>query len=82
MQKYSWLWGAVLILIGIPLCLLGRKLFNVTLFLVGTLIVTTLILLLFYGTFLDESTEAWIGWTVLVCSILLGLAGGYLLYKC
>ena len=77
-----WLWGAVLIIIGIPLCLLGRKLFNVTLFLIGTLLTTTLILLIFYGTFLSDNTEAWVGWTVLTCSILLGIAGGYLLYKC
>jgi len=82
MQKYSWLWGAVLIIIGIPLCLLGRKLFSATLFLIGTLLTTTLILLIFYGTFLSDNTEAWIGWTVLTCSILLGIAGGYLLYKC
>jgi len=57
--------------LGIPLCLLGRKLFSFTLFCVGTLVTMTLILLIFYSTFLKDSTEAWVGWTVLVCSILI-----------
>jgi hypothetical protein len=82
MNTYSWLWGIILIVIGIPLCLFGRKLFSATLFLIGTLLTVTVILLLFYSTFLSDKTEAWIGWVVLSCSILLGLAGGYLLYKC
>jgi hypothetical protein len=69
-------------IIGIPLCLLGRKMFSATLFLIGTLVTTTLILLIFYSTFLSDKTEAWVGWVVLSCSILLGLAGGFLLYKC
>jgi len=82
MQEYQWLWGAVMIGLGIPLCLLGRKLFSFTLFCVGTLVTMTLILLIFYSTFLKDSTEAWVGWTVLACSILIGLLGGFLLYKC
>jgi len=82
MQEYSWLWGAILMVIGVPLCLLGRKLFSLTLFLIGTLVTMTLILLLFYSTFLTDKTEAWIGWTVLVSSIILGLLGGFLLFKC
>lgn len=82
MQEYSWLWGIILIAIGIPLCLLGRKLFSITLFLIGTLVTMTLILLLFYSTFLTDKTDAWIGWVVLISSIILGIAGGFLLYKC
>jgi len=82
MSKYDWLWGICLIAIGIPLCLAGRKLFSVTLFLIGTLVTMTLILLLFYSTFLTDATEAWVGWVVLISSIILGLAGGFLLFKC
>jgi hypothetical protein len=82
MKKYSWLWGTILIIIGLPLCFAGRKLFSVTLFLIGTLLTMTLILLLFYSTFLTDKTEAWIGWVVLISSIILGLAGGFLLFKC
>lgn len=80
--QYSWLWGAVFIVLGGFLCFLGRKLFSFTLFCIGTLITCAVILLVFYGTFLNDKTEAWVGWTVLSCSILLGLLGGFLLYKC
>ena len=38
--------------------------------------------ILSYTTFLSDNTEAWVGWTVLGVSILLGILGGYLLYKC
>lgn len=76
------MWGIIFIVIGIPLCLFGLKMLSVTLFCVGTLVTVTLILLLFYSTFLKDDTEAWIGWVVLAGSIIVGLAGGYLLYKC
>ena len=46
------------------------------------LVTVSFFLILFYTTFLDSSTAAWIGWTVLSCSILLGIAGGILLMKC
>ena len=82
MQQYYWLWGAVLIVIGFFLALFGQKLFSVTLFIIGTMLTVVLVWLLFYSTFLSDSTEGWVGWVVLGCSILIGLAGGFLLYKC
>jgi len=70
------------IIIGFFLGLFGQKLFSFTLFIIGTLVTVCLIWLLFYSTFLSSSTEEWVGWTVLGCSVLIGLAGGFLLYKC
>jgi hypothetical protein len=82
LDEYYWLWGAVLICAGFFLGLFGQKLFSVTLFLIGTLVTVALVWLLFYSTFLSDSTEGWVGWVVLGCSILIGLLGGFLLYKC
>lgn len=45
-------------------------------------VTTIALLLLSYTTFLKDSTASWIGWVILVCSCILGLAGGFLLYKC
>ncbi len=39
------------------------------------------ILLLFYTTFLKDTTETWVGWTVLACSILIGLVVGFFMMK-
>jgi len=82
MSDYWYIWGGVCILAGVFLALFGKSLFSVTLFLVGIIVTTILLLLLCYSTFLRESTASWIGWTVIVCSCLLGLLGGFLLYKC
>jgi len=81
-EDYKWFWGSALIIVGIPLCLFGRKLFAVTLFLIGTIITMTVFLLVFYSTFLKDDTAHWIGWVACSCTILAGLLGGFLLYKC
>jgi zinc transporter ZupT len=39
------------------------------------------ILLIFYTTFLKDSTQNWVGWTVLGCSILIGLIAGFFMMK-
>lgn len=82
LNKYYWLWGAMLIVMGFFLGLFGQKLFSATLFMIGTLVTVCLIWLLFYSTFMSDSTEGWVAWVVLGCSILLGLVGGFVLYKC
>ena len=41
-----------------------------------------LIWLLFYSTFLSDSTEYWVGWVVLAGAVIVGLFVGFLLYKC
>ena len=39
------------------------------------------ILLIFYTTFLKDSTQNWVGWTVLGCAILIGLIAGFFMMK-
>ena len=40
-----------------------------------------LILLFFYALFLQDDTEDWVGWTVLICAGLIGLIVGVLMVK-
>jgi hypothetical protein len=79
---YWYIWGGVCILIGLFFALFGKSLFSVTLFLVGMCVTTALLLVLCYTTFLKESTKDWLFWTMVVCSAIIGLAAGFLLYKC
>jgi len=81
LQDYYWLWGVVMIISGIFLAFLGQKLFSVTLFFIGMVVTIALVWVIFYSTFLTDSTEDWVAWVVLGCSTVLGLFGGFLLYK-
>lgn len=80
-EDYTWIWTALFIGIGVFLCFLGRWLFKATIFVVAATLTVFAILLLFYATFLEDTTEAWVGWTVLVCSILIGLVVGFFVMK-
>ena len=81
MEQYSYLWGALLIVGGIFFGFFGRKLFKAAIFIVTTICVAFGIMLLFYTTFLDDTTESWVGWTVLACAILIGLVAGFFMMK-
>lgn len=81
MQDYTWIWCTNFIVIGAFLCFMGRMMFKISIFFVASMFTIFCILLLFYGTFLDSSTEAWVGWTILICSILIGLVVGLFTMK-
>lgn len=80
-DEYAWFFGIGFIAIGLFLAFLGRKIFNATLFIITAIIVAGLILFIFYATFLEDSTAAWVGWTVLGFAVLLGLVAGFLMVK-
>ena len=80
-QDYNWIWCVLFVGIGAILCFMGRMLFKITIFLVTAMFTIFGILLLFYGTFLYQTTEAWVGWTILICSILIGLVVGLFTMK-
>jgi Domain of unknown function (DUF4203) len=66
---------------GTVICFFGRTLFKPVLFLTGVIMATTLIMLLFYSTFLKSNTKAWVGWVVLGSSVLAGLLLGWIFVK-
>ena len=81
MDQYSYIWGVLFIVGGIFLGFFGRKLFKAAIFTVTAIIVVFAILLLFYTTFLKSTTEVWVGWLVLCCSIIIGLVAGFFVMK-
>lgn len=78
LKKYYWLFGSLLMLVGLFLTFLGRKLFIFTVFIIGVALTVFLIMIVFYTTFLKSSTAVWIGWTVLGASIVVGFGIGFL----
>lgn len=77
----SWLWGALFIIGGVFLAFMGRKLFVAAIFLATVLATLSLILIVFYGTFLKSNTESWVGWTVLASGVLIGCLAGFFMMK-
>ncbi len=66
---------------GAFVCFFGRKLFKPVLFLAGIFLVVSLVLIIFYSTFLKANTAVWVGWVVLSCSVVAGLCVGFLFVK-
>ena len=61
--------------------LLGRKLWLIAIFMISAFLTIGLILLVFYTTFLKENTAGWVAWTVLGCSVILGVILGLVMTK-
>lgn len=80
-MQYKWIWGTVFILVGLFLAFLGRKLFTVAIFIVASMIVTGLILVIFYSTFLSDNDAYWVGWLVVSFAIVAGLVAGFFATK-
>lgn len=78
--KFKYLWGSIFILLGVFLAFFGRKLFTFALFIVAAMITVGVILIIFYSTFLADTTNT-ITWIVISCAILLGLGVGFLASK-
>lgn len=77
----KWVMFAVFLILGTVICFLGRTLFKPVLFISGMLVAIFLVWLIFYSTFLSNNTKTWVGWVVLIGSILLGLLIGAIFVK-
>jgi len=71
----------VFLLSGLTICFMGRSLFKPVLFIVGVWMAMSLIMLIFYSTFLKSNTKSWVGWVVLVSALILGCLLGWLMVK-
>ena len=80
-EENTWLWASILILGGLFVCFLGRWMFKATIFIATTLLVIFAVLLLFYSTFLKDTTADWVAWTVLASSVIIGFIGGFFMMK-
>jgi hypothetical protein len=54
---------------------------KVAVFIAGTILISFIILVIFYATFLSDKTASWVGWLVVSLAILIGLVGGFFLAK-
>ena len=70
-----------MIIAGLFLGLFGRKLWVLAIFLISAFLTMAIIMLVFYTTFLKSNTADWVGWTVLGCSLLLGVILGLVMTK-
>jgi len=77
LDEYSYLWGAVMILLGIFLCFLGNRFVNVVLFTVVTLGVFLFLGSLVFYNFLDKISHQWAQWCLLALVIVLAILAGY-----
>lgn len=80
-EKYESLWGAVLIIIGIPFCFLGRYLIKPSICIATTLTTIFISLLFFYTIFFDDDQEVSNFFIVFGCSLLAGIIFGIILAK-
>lgn len=78
--EYKYLWGSVFILMGVFLAFFGRNLFSAALFIVAAIVFIGLILVIFYSTFLSDTTNL-VTWIVITCTILVGLLVGFFAMK-
>jgi hypothetical protein len=82
-SKYSYLLGAVLIVMGLFLGFFGNKFVNFVIGLVGFL--ASSVLMLFASSWVleksNQTPKDWVIWTLLAVCLLLGAGIGYLLVK-
>ena len=81
LNKFKDLWGGFYMLLGLFLCIFGRRLFVVAIFLITSLATCILIMMLFYTLFFENDTEEYIGWIVLVCAGVIGILFGIFMTK-
>ncbi len=80
-KSNKWPMFVVFLLGGLVITFFGRKLFKPVLFITGIIMATSLVMLIFYSTFLKSDTKSWVGWVVLASSLLLGCLLGYVFVK-
>jgi hypothetical protein len=69
------------ILIGFFTCFTGITLLPILYISSGIVFTVSAIWLIFYSTFLQNNTQDWVGWLVMVGSTLLGCLIGFFFYK-
>ena len=81
LSKYSFVFGAFLIVLGFVVAVFGKPLFKPTICLVGTLVFVIVICLFVFSLFFTRNTPNWAGWVVFSISLIIGGLIGLLLAK-
>lgn len=80
-HKYSYLFGAVLIIIGFIVGVFGKPLFKPTICIIGTFVFLIISTLFIFSVFFNRDTGDWIGWVVFSVCLVLGSFVGLILAK-
>ena len=81
MDKYYYLWGAGLIVLGIFLCFFGNRFVNAVIFTVVGVGVFLILGSLFFYLFLGKVKEDWAKWLSLAAIIVVSLGLGFLVMR-
>lgn len=81
LNDYRFLWGAGLIVLGLLMCFVGRKMIKYVLFIFCAIGVAGTIVLLSYSTFYTDKTSDVVVIATLVVGVLIGLVLGWYLMK-
>lgn len=71
LKRYYYIWGALMIVMGIFLAFFGNKFVNSVIYIVGTLASFLVITSLFYSLFMKNVSKQWVQW-VIVGLVLIG----------
>jgi hypothetical protein len=81
LQKYSNIWGAFLIVLGIVIALFGKPLFKPTICFVGMIVFMGASSLFVFSVFFSRDTPSYAGWIVFGVSLFVGAIVGLILAK-
>lgn len=80
-SRFSYVFGAFLIAIGVIVAVFGKPLFKPTICIVGTLAVNIVLSLFIFSLFFSRNSPVWAAWVVYTASLILGSLVGVLLAK-
>lgn len=81
LSKYSYVWGAVGILLGIFLAFFGNKFVNVMIAIVGSLVCFLGVSYLFFELFLHKVSKEWVQWVIVAIIGVFSSMFGYVCVK-
>ena len=70
--------GVLMIVLGVFLAFFGNSLIPIAVFLVATLMTTSIILILLYSFILGPTLKTWLSWLIFSLALLIGLIVGVL----
>jgi Domain of unknown function (DUF4203) len=76
-----WAVFVLFVSIGILVTFLGRAFFKPVLFLTGVFQASFVVMLICYSTFASHSSQVWVGWVILVVSVIIGIGIGFVFIK-
>ena len=78
LDKYSVLWGLILLFIGLLCAFFGRKFMKIVIFIITFITVGFATLLIFYSLFLSREEREWVFWILFSVCAFIGIIAGIL----